>query len=203
MKPVPSLPPEKLAALKEEFDSLLRSTNREGMEELIGWLEKETDFYTAPASTQFHGAIRGGLIAHSLNVYRLYVNFTKPLPVKPESLIIAGLLHDICKANMYVTRVRNVKVPGERRWEEEESFAIEDSLPIGHGEKSVYLAMRFIRLTDEEAMAIRWHMGGYDDTARSYIGGMTQSAAFRQYPAAAALAIADMYAAYLVERDPA
>ena len=71
---------------------------------------------------------------------------------------------------------------------------------MGHGEKSMYLAMKYIQLTDEEALAIRWHMGGYDDAARAYVGGMTQSNAFRQYPMAAALSIADMYAAYLIER---
>ena len=111
-----------------------------------------------------------------------------------------GLLHDLCKVNFFTKQVRNVKVPGERRWEEEESYAINDTLPMGHGEKSVYLAMRFISLTDEEALAIRWHMGGFDDAARSYIGGKAQSAAYRTYPVAAALNIADMYVTYMLNQ---
>ena len=200
MKPVPSYPPETLEAMRVEFTDLLLETKRPGMEDLLAWLDGETDFFTAPASTQFHGAIRGGLISHSLTVYKLLGNFTKKLEVSQDSLRIAGLLHDLCKANLYATKVRNVKVPGERRWEEEESFCIEDNFPMGHGEKSVYLAMKYIQLTDEQALAIRWHMGGYDDAARAYVGGMTQSNAFRQYPMAAALSIADMYAAYLIER---
>ncbi|HEX3027625.1 MAG TPA: hydrolase, partial [Clostridia bacterium] len=86
------------------------------------------------------------------------------------------------------------------RWEEEESYAVEDQLPMGHGEKSVYLAMKFIRLTDGEALAIRWHMGGYDDAVRSFGSGRAQSNAYRAYPLAAALNIADMYVSYIINR---
>lgn len=201
MKEVSSLAPEKLAALKEEYLGLLRKTQRDGIEDLIAWLENETDFFTAPASSQFHGAYIGGLVAHSLAVYKYFQNFTKNLPdVREDSLIIAGLLHDLCKVNFFVRQTRNVKIPGERRWEEEESFGIDDSLPMGHGEKSVYLAMKFIKLTDEEAIAIRWHMGGYDDAARAYAGGKAQSNAFRAYPFAAALNIADMYVTHLLNQ---
>ena len=96
--------------------------------------------------------------------------------------------------------MRNVKIPGERRWEEVEVYNIDDAFPFGHGEKSVFLAMRYIDLTDEEALAIRWHMSGYDDAARSYAGGLSQSAAFTKYPLAAALAIADMYDTYIIDR---
>lgn len=195
MAAIPSLSSEKLQQLKEEYCTLLRSTGREGVEEFLQYLEKETDFFTAPASTNKHGAIYGGLLLHSLEVYKLLVNFSKPLKdVTPETLILCGLLHDVCKVNMYVVRTRNVKVNG--RWEEVESFAIEDSYPFGHGEKSVYLVCKYIRLTDEEALAIRWHMGGYDDAARSYIGGLTQSNAYEKVPLCAALNIADMYAAH-------
>ena len=95
---------------------------------------------------------------------------------------------------MYVVRTRNVKTDG--RWEEVESFAIEDSYPFGHGEKSVYLIIKHMPLTDEEALAIRWHMGGFDDAARSFIGGKTMSNAYDMFPLCAALNIADMYAAH-------
>lgn len=201
MKEIPSLAPEKLAEMKEEYLGLLRSTQREGIEDLIDWLNAKTDFFTAPASSQFHGAYVGGLVVHSLAVYKYLKNFTKTLPdMAEDTLIITGLLHDLCKVNFFVRQTRNVKIPGERRWEEEESFGIEDSLPMGHGEKSVYLAMKYIPLTDQEALAIRWHMGGYDDAARAYIGGKAQSNAYRAYPMAAALNIADMYVTYLLNQ---
>lgn len=196
MASLPSLPSEKLQELKDEFCTLLRSTQRQGVEDMIAYLENETDFFTAPASTNKHGAIYGGLLYHSLEVYKLLENFTKPLKstVSDATRIICGLLHDVCKVNMYVVRTRNVKTDG--RWEEVESFAIEDSYPFGHGEKSVYLIMKHMPLTDEEALAIRWHMGGFDDAARSFIGGKTMSSAYDMYPLCAALNIADMYAAH-------
>lgn len=185
---------------KKDFIGLLTGTQREGMDALIKWLEEESDFFTAPASARGHAAFEGGLLVHSLNVYKLLSNFNKQIGMENEdSLIIAGLLHDVCKTNFYIRTVRNVKVPGERRWEEVEGYGFQDQLPFGHGEKSVYLVMKHIRLTDEEAVAIRWHMGGYDDAARSYVGGLTQSGAYETYRLAPALAIADMYATYFVD----
>lgn len=196
MASLPSLNKEKLAELKEEFCTLLRSTNREGIEGLIEYLDTQTDFFTAPASANKHGALYGGLLMHSLEVYKLLENFSKPLKdVSDETLIVCGLLHDVCKANMYIVRTRNVKNE-QGRWEEVEMFAIDEQFPFGHGEKSVYLVSRHIPLTDEEALAIRWHMGGYDDTARSYVGGITQARAYDQAPLCVSLHLADMYAAH-------
>ncbi|MBQ9942585.1 MAG: HD domain-containing protein [Christensenellaceae bacterium] len=195
-----SIQSQVLVKYKEEFLKLLRSTGRDGMEDLIAWMENESDFFTAPASTRTHGAYEGGLLIHSLSVYRILSNFTKNIPgVDKASVIICALLHDLCKANFYIRTVRNVKIPGERRWEEVQGYGIEDTLPLGHGEKSVYMAMRYIRLTEEEAMGIRWHMGGYDDSARAYAGGQAQAAAFTKYPLAAAVAIADMYDTYIID----
>ncbi len=186
---------------KEQYIELLRSTKREGIEELISWLTDRSDFFTAPASTKSHGCYEGGLLIHSLSVYRVLSNFAKNLTdPDPVSIILVALLHDLCKVNFYTKQLRNVKIPGERRWEEVEVYAIDDTLPLGHGEKSVYMAMKYIDLTDEEAMAIRWHMGGYDDAARAYVGGMAQNAAYTKYPLAAALAIADMYDTYIIDQ---
>ncbi|HCB99644.1 MAG TPA: hydrolase, partial [Ruminococcaceae bacterium] len=138
-------------------------------------------------------------LIHSLSVYKYLRNFTKTLDnMQEDSLVIMGLLHDICKVNFFKKAIRNVKISGERRWEEHEYYTIEDQFPMGHGEKSVYLAMRFISLTDEEAISIRWHMGGYDDAARAYAGGRAQSNAFSTYPTAAALNIADMYVTHIL-----
>ena len=201
MKTIPAMPKEKIEESKAEYLKLLRSVNREGIENLITWLENETDFFIAPASTNSHGVFEGGLLVHSLNVYKLLTSFAKNIEgLNSEAIIVVGLLHDICKVNFYKKSLKNVKIPGEKRWEEQEGYAIDDMFPFGHGEKSVYLAMKYMRLTDEEAVCIRWHMGGYDDSARSYIGGVTQSAAFEKYPLAAATAIADMYAAHFTDK---
>jgi hypothetical protein len=201
MKQPPTLSPENLEALKVEFIELLQAARRDGIDKLMQWLENETDFYTAPASSQFHGAFEGGLLLHSISVYKYLKNFTKTLTdITEETVIITGLLHDLCKVNYFTKQLKNVKIPGEKRWEEEMQYAIEDSLPMGHGEKSVYLAMKYISLTDEEALAIRWHMGGYDDAARAYIGGKSQSNAYKKYPLAAALNIADMYVTYILNK---
>lgn len=201
MKQPPTLSPEKLASLKTEFTELLQGVNRDGINKLMQWLENKTDFYTAPASSQFHGAFEGGLLLHSIAVYKYLKNFSKTITeITEETVIITGLLHDLCKVNYFTKQLKNVKIPGEKRWEEEMQYAIEDSLPMGHGEKSVYLAMKYIFLTDEEALAIRWHMGGYDDAARAFIGGKSQSIAYKMYPLAAALNIADMYVTYILNQ---
>lgn len=195
---------QKRGELKNEFKELLFSTERDNIEGLWNWLENGTDFFTAPASMKNHGDYDGGLLVHSLNVYKLLKNFTKNIGFKREdSLIIAGLLHDVCKTNFYKKGKKNVKVEneitGRAEWIEQEIYVTDDSFPMGHGEKSVFLLMRHIALTDDEAMAIRWHMGGYDDAARAYIGGKAQSEAYCEYPLAPALAIADMYATYFAD----
>ena len=182
--------------LADDFVELLRTTNRDGIEELIRYLQEETDFFTAPASTKYHGAFAGGLLMHSINVcaeLRLDPN-SKVYPT--ETLIIVALLHDICKANCYRTEMRNVKENGG--WVEKQIYVFEDELPLGHGEKSLYLASKFIKLSDEEAAAIRWHMGAFDNAFRGGDRGL--NAAYEKYPLAVLLHMADMRATYLVER---
>lgn len=182
--------------LADDFVEMLRTTNRDGIEELIRYLQEETDFFTAPASTKYHGAFAGGLLMHSINVcaeLRLDPN-SKVYPT--ETLIIVALLHDICKANCYRTEKRNVKENGGRV--EKQVYVFEDELPLGHGEKSLYLASKFIKLSDEEAAAIRWHMGAFDNAFRGGDRGL--NAAYEKYPLAVLLHMADMRATYLVER---
>lgn len=183
--------------LADDFVELLRTTNRDGIEELIRYLQEETDFFTAPASTKYHGAFAGGLLMHSINVcaeLRLDPN-SKVYPT--ETPIIVALLHDICKANCYRTEKRNVKENGG--WVEKQIYVFEDELPLGHGEKSLYLASKFIKLSDEEAAAIRWHMGAFDCAFRGGDRGL--NAAYEKYPLAVLLHMADMRATYLVERS--
>lgn len=199
MIPVPSLPEEEIAELRSTFEAQLRSTCREGVEELLEWLDSETDFFTAPASASKHGAVAGGLLKHSVYVLKYLRNFIKPLgdAIPDDSVIVVALLHDLCKANFYTVRTKNVKV-GDRQWEEQEYFAIDDQLPLGHGEKSAMLAQRFIELTDDELLAIRWHMGGFDDAARQYAGGQALAAAFERCKLAVAMNVADMYVANII-----
>lgn len=183
--------------LADDFVELLRTTNRDGIEELIRYLQEETDFFTAPASTKYHGAFAGGLLMHSINV-RAELRLDPNSKVYPtETLIIVALLHDICKANCYRTEKRNVKENGG--WVEKQIYVFEDELPLGHGEKSLYLASKFIKLSDEEAAAIRWHMGAFDCAFRGGDRGL--NAAYEKYPLAVLLHMADMRATYLVERS--
>ena len=98
--------------MKEEFLKILRTVNREGLEDFIRFLES-TDFFTAPASTRFHGDYAGGLVEHSMKVYEILVekvkNSSKKIEVSDDTLKIVALLHDVCKANFYKVDYRNAK----------------------------------------------------------------------------------------------
>ena len=183
---------------KEEFIEIYTSQiQREGAAELLEWMKK-TDFFTAPASTKFHGACEQGLVMHSLNVYHTLMekHFEKDKD-NPESFAICALLHDLCKAQFYKVSTRNVKNDETGQWEKKPFYAVEDMFPYGHGEKSVFLVERFMRLKTSEAIAIRWHMGGFDDAARS---GFSLSLAFEKYPLAVKLHLADLESTYLREK---
>ena len=183
--------------MREQFLNLLKSTGRERINQLCAYLDTDTDFFKAPASTVHHGAKEGGLLEHSLAVYdcllKIYKSFDGYVVID-ESKIIVSLLHDICKANFYTVSTRNVKINGV--WERVPYYAVEDQFPVGHGEKSVIIAQQFIGLTTEEIMAIRWHMGGWEDSARGYSGQASQSAAMKRYPLITALHMADLAASY-------
>lgn len=189
--------------MKETFKAEFAKIKRPGAEKLLAWLET-TDFYTAPASTRYHLARPGGLVEHSLNVYNrlteLYIaeNFEGMDESKLESLAIIGLLHDVCKADFYDVEMRNRK-SADGVWEQYPYYIVNDRLPYGHGEKSVYIISGFMKLTREEAMAIRWHMGLGDDSVKG--GSYSLAEAFRQYPLALLTHLADMQATYLDEKE--
>ena len=188
---------------KANFIELVRNNvKREGVDKLLDWLEK-TDFYTAPASTKFHNNIEGGLCAHSVNVYNRFINLLKQEygenwtdTLSLESATIIALFHDLCKVDYYKIEYRNVKVNNE--WVQKPYFSVDDSLPYGHGEKSVYIVNGFLRLTREEAMAINWHMGGYD--ARVKGGSYSIADAFYKYPTSLLFHVADLQSTYLDEK---
>lgn len=149
----------------------LSGCNRDGMDKLIIWLQRETDFFTAPASTRFHGAYRGGLLEHSYTVMkrlRELCNIYANVAYTPQQIAICGLLHDLCKINMYKESYRNVKNLETGKWEQVPSYAIEEEKPFGgHGSKSVFLINQFIKLSWEEASAINCHMGAWDNSTYS------------------------------------
>ena len=190
---------------KEEFIEIFREKiTRPGADALLDYLENKSDFFTAPASARYHGAYAGGLCDHSLNVYHCLVDYLARervqelygLEYSEESVAGVALLHDLCKVGCYKKSFRNVKNDATGQWERVPTFTFDDPLPYGHGEKSVYIANGFIRLTREEAMAIRWHMGfsGPEDAR-------TVGQAFQKYPLAFALATADMEASYFLENE--
>ncbi len=189
---------------KDDFIKIYNEKiTRDGADKLLEFLEK-SDFFTAPASTRYHGAYEGGLLRHSLNVYECLVEYLARervrekygLNVSEETAAIVALLHDICKVNFYTVSMRNAKNEQTGQWEKVPYYTINDRLPYGHGEKSVYMISGFMRLSREEAMAIRWHMGfSYGAVEeRNTIGR-----AFETYPLAFALSVADMEASYFLE----
>ena len=191
---------------KEEFIELYQThIHRDGAEGLLDYLENKSDFFTAPASAKYHGAYPGGLCDHSVNVYHCLADYlARPrvqelygLEYSQETIAIVSLLHDVCKVGCYKAGSRNVKGP-DGKWTAVPTFFFEDPLPYGHGEKSVYIVNGYLRLTREEAMAIRWHMGfsGTEDT------GLVGQA-LQKYPLAFALATADMEATYFLEGEEA
>jgi hypothetical protein len=180
--------------MKDKFIELLKSTNREGIDKLIEFIDK-TDFYKAPASTRFHGSYEGGLLEHSMKVYEILKDKVSkaiiPIETPEESLILIALLHDLCKVNFYKVDYRNAKNQfGE--WEKVPYYTIEDTIPYGHGEKSVMMITEYIKLTVEEKYAIRWHMG-FTEPKELYT---TLGEAFKKYPVALLVHEADLEATY-------
>lgn len=182
---------------KEEFISIFQeNVKRQGSQELLDWMLK-TDFFTAPASTKYHCACQEGLVMHSLSVYKVMMekHFEEGTD-SAESFAICALLHDLCKAQFYKTSTRNVKNEVSGQWEKVPYYTIDDAFPYGHGEKSVFLIERFMRLKTAEAIAIRWHMGGFEDNS-----SFAMSQAYEKYPIAVKLHLADLESTYLREKN--
>ena len=188
---------------REEFLEIYdRCIKREGAENLRNYLLR-SDFFTAPASSRYHCAFEGGLCEHSVNTFnrlkdnviREYgENFEKVC--SEETIAICALLHDICKVDFYKTDYRNVKENGE--WVKKPYYAREEGLPFGHGEKSVYIIQSFMNLTREEAVAINWHMGGFDARVKGGDGSISE--AYAKFPLAVLLHVSDLEATYIDEK---
>lgn len=188
---------------KERFIQIYNDNiKREGADKLLDFIENKSDFFTAPASTRYHNAFEGGLLRHSLNVYDCLCDYMErprikeqyKLTASAETIAIVALLHDICKVNFYRVNYRNSKNEKTGQWEKVPYYEINDTLPYGHGEKSVYMVSGFMRLSREEAMAIRWHMGFSGNEDKNSVGK-----ALEMFPLAFALSVADMEASYFLE----
>lgn len=181
---------------KEKFLSVFKAyVQREGIDNVIAMLEK-TDFFTAPASTQYHDSVEGGLCYHSLRVYEELTDMTLLTGIPMESVAIVGLLHDVCKIGFYTVSSRNVK-DASGRWNSVPYYTVDDKLPLGHGDKSVIMLLQLMKLTTDEIMAIRWHMGGFV-AKEDY---QTLSKAYGECPLALYTHLADMKATYLKKED--
>lgn len=188
---------------KEDFIRIYEEKiKRPGADKLLSWLcSDSSDFFTAPSSTRFHGSYEGGLVEHSLNVYECLKDYlSRPrtrelygMDYSEETIAIVALLHDLCKVNFYATDYRNAK-NAQGIWEKVPYYTIRDSLPYGHGEKSVYIISGFMRLSREEAFAIRFHMGFSGNEDKGLVGQ-----ALEQFPLALAVSVADMEASYYLE----
>jgi len=193
---------------RDRFIELYKSKiKREGAEKLLEFIcSPSSDFFTAPASARYHSAYAGGLCEHSLNVYDCLVAYLdRPvakekynLNYTEESIAIVSLLHDLCKMNVYKPSFRNVK-NDQGVWEKVPTFEFEDKLPYGHGEKSVYMITPFMKLTREEAFAIRYHMGFSGAGTQQEMNNVSK--AYEMFPLAFALSTADMEATYYLEKE--
>lgn len=203
------------------FEKLLQGVKREGVEELLNFI-RSSDFYTAPASTRYHLAEEGGLLKHSLHVYDCLME-KKENPVWKEALsdvsddtfILVSLLHDLCKTYFYGEELKNRKTYDEEKvkaanprtvkrdangefiWETVPAYVVDDKYPLGHGEKSVFFIMQFVKLTMLEIAAIKHHMGAYCDSSQ----WNTLGQAYEKYPLALALHESDLEATYLLETE--
>jgi len=203
-EPITMITEEEFRSNKEKIKELLLSASRPGMERLVDWMEQKTDFFTAPASTKYHLACKGGLAKHSLNVYELLSGKVSSglLDIKKETIIITALLHDLCKVNFYVMEKKNVREGSKinaygsevANWVEKVVWTVRDSFPVGHGEKSCFYIQSYIRLTDEEYAMIRLHMGS---DRNGYPDPFTETA--NLYPGVIAIHTSDIEAAFIVE----
>ena len=189
-----------MSEYRQEFmDICEECIKRNGISELVTWLS-EADFFTAPASTKYHGSHEGGLIKHSLKVY----NVLREAVTKhgfsdiynDETVAIVSLFHDICKVNLYVKGFRNVKENGQ--WIQKEVYETDERFPCGdHADKSIIILQNFIKLKPEEILAIRAHMGGWDNAAKG--GSYFINRIFERSKLAVLLHLADMEATYIHE----
>ena len=194
---------------KEEFIELLRSTNRDGVEDCIVDLQ-ELGFFEAPASTKFHLNEEGGLVQHSLNLCHVALKVRESMIqlddslrelLPKDSVIISILLHDVCKADIYKKAIKRQK-NAYGMWTDVSGYDVDYSnFPVGHGEKSVIVLLRSgLDLTDDEIIAIRWHMQAWDLAFQSAEAKVNLNTAKQICPLLTLIQVAYGLASNLLER---
>lgn len=179
---------------KKKFIKIFKENiKREGSEELLEYLIN-SDFFTAPASTRYHLNVDGGLCEHSLNVYNNIKRDGAMANFSEETIAIVTLLHDLCKTNFYTPYYRNVK-NDKGNWVQVREFKIDELFPYGHGEKSVFLIERYMKLSSQEALAIRYHMG-FEENDHGASGK-----AFELTPLLVYLHISDLESSFITENE--
>ncbi|MBR3100726.1 MAG: TraI domain-containing protein [Muribaculaceae bacterium] len=197
---------------KREFIELLRSTGREGIDDLLDYLDEgHNHFFTAPASVNHHLNHDGGLLEHSLNACHAGLKLREMvIAMRPDlepqlgrdSVIIATLLHDICKADIYKPAIKKRK-DAMGLWVDVPSYDVDySSFPMGHGEKSAIMALwGGLDITQEELIAIRWHMTAWDVSFQSVEAMKSLNTARDLHPLCSLVQLADGIAANLLERE--
>ena len=196
--------------MRQQFIDMLRQTKREGVENVIDYLDK-AGFFEAPASVARHLSYDGGLLEHSLNVCKaaraLAAQMVEMCPqiapkLPDDSIVLASLLHDVCKANIY-NKVQKWRKDAANRWEQYDAYDCDYSrFPVGHGEKSVIMLLRLgLDLKNDEILAIRWHMGAWNLPMQSYEDKNNISAAYDNCPLAVIVNAADGLATHIVETN--
>lgn len=203
-----------IMANKEEYLNRCRKyIHREGIDKLLDYLENKTDFFTAPSSTSFHLNEDGGLCRHSLNVHDVAMKLvehvyapsvqleTAPFSeeISLESLAIATLFHDLCKTKIY-RKTERWRKNAEGRWESYSGYEIQDEFPFGHGEKSCIILGWFLRLKQDELLAIRWHMGMFEMGEQGSNTRFAFRSSLERSPLVVVLHTADMLSANLLEK---
>lgn len=187
--------------IKESIKKIIKDTcsSRINVDKFIDYLEKETDYFIAPASSKYHLNYEEGLAIHSLNVYRTLESlcslYYEDCP--SSTIAICGLFHDLCKTNFYKKEWKYVKK--DSQWVQEMGYTIDDQLPLGHGEKSVMLLLKAgFKLTEEEMLAIRWHMSAFDSAVKG--GDVSLNTAYNKTPLTTLLQTADLISSHLLEK---
>lgn len=201
---------QEIETLKAEFISLLKSTGREGVDNLIEMLDEgKLHFFNAPASVNHHLNSDGGLLLHSINTCKAGLKLREMvIEMKPElegqlkrdSVIIATLLHDICKADIYTPTVKKQRGT-DGIWRDVDTYEVSyTNFPMGHGEKSAMLAlMSGLEIYDDELLAIRWHMTAWDLPMQSFELKRCLNTARDVHPLCSLVQLADGIAANLIE----
>jgi len=194
-----SISPHQLQQNRVDFLEILRNTTKiSKISPIMDFLD-DSDFWEAPASTRYHEAYEGGLVEHSLKVYELLttLNYNHFMGFSDESIAKTALFHDLCKVNFYRKTRKNKKME-DGRWINVSAYEVNDELPLGHGEKSLFLLVQHgVELTEEEALAIRWHMGAWDQSTRDFGASQALTGAMNKHKLVTALHIADMMAVWL------